>query len=423
MNTPTTVINTMDEDLLPFFDLAKQNESNPLEASEALQELLNIERRYHSSEAVNEGGMKYIFSAKDAYTQRTVAQARLKKLSKASDIDAFIREGTIQAELEHPNIVSIYDMGISNQGEPFFIMKLLGGCNLEDILKKLKNKDPQTLRDFPFEKLLETFLKVCDAIAYAHSKNILHLDLKPDNIQVDDYGQVQVCDWGLARRLEEIVLEEETQDPSSLDKLRMGITHNGVVKGSPGYMAPEQISPDIHPRTYRTDVYGLGAILYHILCLHPPLESSDVNECLKKTLAGNITPPVQITKFPVPIALNAVCMKALSTQPQDRYKNVSEFSSDIRAYVNGYATQAEKANMFKQLILMSKRYKNFAIALTSLAAMASITLSFVIYQLRVEHDLTLKARHEALMAKEEAQKAKHALEQSKKTNLKQSSKK
>ena len=399
MNKQNTL--AMDEDLLPFFDLAKTSEVSPYEQSIALAELKEIERRYHSPNTVNQGGMKYIYATQDANTKRQVAQAKIKNAKSASDIDAFIREAIIQAELEHPNIVSVYDLGVTQEGEPFFTMKLLGGCNLQEILDKLKQKDPQVIRDYPFDKLIEIFLKVCDAIAYAHSKNILHLDLKPANIQVDDYGQVQVCDWGLARRVEEIDSETENDQAISIEELSIGVTHKGIIKGSPGYMAPEQISSDIHNRSFQTDVYGLGSILYSILCLQAPIESDDVKECLKKTFQGQILQPIERNSYPVPIALNAVTMKALETTPQKRYKNVSTLSDDIRSYLKGFATGAENANVFKQLYLLSKRYQNFGILLLGLIIFGSITLSFVIYQLRVEHDLTLKARQEAARAQQE----------------------
>jgi serine/threonine protein kinase len=165
-----------------------------------LDEILQLDQRYSGEVPLNQGGMKMILQCRDELTDRPIAKAIMQEISSNDAVDDFIAEARLTASLEHPNIVPVHDLGLTPEGEPFFTMKLLSGENLQQILKGLRQQDKIYIENYPLEVLLEIFIKVCDAMAYAHSKNILHLDLKPANIQVDDYGQVLVCDWGLAKR-------------------------------------------------------------------------------------------------------------------------------------------------------------------------------------------------------------------------------
>ncbi|EDM24654.1 probable serine/threonine-protein kinase pknB, partial [Lentisphaera araneosa HTCC2155] len=177
----------------------------------------------------------------DLSTSRYIAFAERGKPNDKHLYEVFLREARLTALLEHPNIISIHDVGLNDLGQPYFTMDLKEGDSLGEIFKNLNTKDEEYLETYSLHELLMIFVKICEAISYAHSKNIIHLDLKPDNIQVGHFGEVLVCDWGLGKILNntEIVGVEETL--LEVDLLNHISSKNKVV-GTPGYMSPEQIN-------------------------------------------------------------------------------------------------------------------------------------------------------------------------------------
>ena len=324
--------------------------SSPAEPDLSLyNEVAESEKRYGDHEFLDKGGMKSIYSCDDYHTARKVAIAKLKNSSKEQDFDKFISEARITAALEHPNIMPVYDLDVDSEGEPFFAMKYIRGYNLEDYVQK---GSPG------IHNLMQVFIKVCDAIDYAHSKGIIHLDLKPANIQMGEYGEVLVCDWGLAK----ILNSAESSDTVSLDPdIYNDGTLDGHIKGSPGYLAPEQIDKSFGGKSERSDIYALGAILYFLLTEVSPAKGETVKNSLQLTAEGKIKEPSKIK--PVPSGLEAVCMKALSVQPQDRYSNVKELKNEVEKWLQGFATDAENAGFLKSLALLIKRHKTVSILL------------------------------------------------------------
>lgn len=314
-------------------------------------EVIEIDKRYGDMEYLDKGGMKMIFSSEDHRTARKVAIAKLKSSSKPENFEKFIKEARITAALEHPNIMPVYDLDVDEKGEPFFAMKYIKGFNLDDYYKKEK---PSLLN------LMQIFLKICDAIAYCHSKNIVHLDLKPANIQMGEFGEVLVCDWGLAKILG---TKDETLDYLDPDIYNDG-TMDGIVKGSLGYLAPEQVDKDYGEKGEVTDIYSLGGILYFMLTGKPPVSGNDTKISLANTIAGKVKLPSDICA--VPEGLEAVCLKALSVNQEDRYSLVNEIKAEVEKWLQGFATSAENAGFAKALLLLFKRHKavSFLIGLT-----------------------------------------------------------
>ncbi|MCH2209312.1 MAG: protein kinase [Lentisphaerales bacterium] len=355
------------------------------------QEIIEVGERYPDSQELDKGGMKEIFSVTDKMTLRKVAQAKPLKNTSSSK-EQFISEARLTAYLEHPNIVPVYDLGM-DQNSPFFTMKLIEGENLSDLLKSLKEK-PDSLN---LAELMQIFLKVCDAVAFAHDKGIVHLDLKPANIRLGKFGEVILCDWGLAKI---ITAEDIEGDTVSLDpNIYNDITLDGDIKGSPGFLAPEQISNDFGKKDEQTDIYALGGILYNILTLKSPVNTKDIKLCLKDTTEGNITDPFKV-KSDIPPSLAAVAMKALSKDKVDRYQSVLEIRSEVNRWLNGFATEAEDAGFTKALWLFFKRHK----VVCSLIILM-IALSFVFMgQIIVKERRALEARELYLQEKEKARK-------------------
>ena len=387
------------ESLLQHFDAALESSPESLEAAQLIESLKSDRaQRYDTKDPVNEGGMKKILYAEDKVTNRPIAKAIMKDTSNKSAVINFINEARITALLEHPNIVPVHDLGITSDGEPYFTMKLLGGENLQDIISKLAKDDDEYHKVYDKNKLLDIFLKICDAVSFAHSKGVIHLDLKPANIQVNQYGEVLVCDWGLARFLKDEIAQpyDTTEiDLIELQKLSVELTQDGLFKGSPGYMAPEQITANVGNRSTKTDIYSLGCILYSLLTYRNPLKGS-VDKIIKATLKGDITPPKERNpQCEVSNSLNAVTIKAISSKIEDRYDSVSALASEIRSFTHGFATQAEDAGFSKLLLLLFKRHKNICLLIALFFLVTSIIISLFMINLQEEKSVAQNAQIKA----------------------------
>jgi len=358
-----------DEESMPTISMSI--DSNDSLANDLDEQIGNLTQKpdgkYKFVRSVGFGGMKAIIQVGDKDTTRKVAMAIIPDFDERpkNDVNRFIREARITARLEHPNIVPIHDIGTDANGSPYFTMKYLRGYSLAATLKKLQSGEPDILAKYTLPRLLRVFVKVANAIAFAHSKQIIHLDLKPENIHIGEFGEVLVLDWGLAKfignedRPEEIPnIPDEFKDVDH-DATSM-MTLDGVAKGTPGYMAPEQAAGKNKEKDERTDIYALGCILYAILTFENPLGNRrDIRGMLHDTVVGNIESPSQL-KNPfraIPARLERICLKAMDVLPDARYQNVSELRKDIFSFMGGYATQAENASTIKKTYLFVSRNK------------------------------------------------------------------
>ena len=343
-------------------------------------EIAEASERYENGEALGEGGMKNIRDSLDKLTGRHVAMAKLKGSHDPEIMESFFKEARLTARLEHPNIVPLYDMGYDEKGEPFFVMKKLGGRNLTDLIAEFaKEKDYKSL----MPRIIDIMMKVCDAMSYAHSRGVIHLDLKPDNIRIGDFGEVLICDWGLAKTLGDADYDlEDDLLPENFNTA----TLSGVVKGSPGYMAPEQVDKKKGDKDQRTDVYALGAILYEMLCFEVPNKGETVRESLLMTVNGEHKKPSQVFAS-VPVSLEAISLKALALKADDRYHTVQELRDDLFKWLGGFATSAEEIGFFGNLKLFVLRHK-----LASVFTLILLILALVFTQrLSVEKQLAVEA--------------------------------
>lgn len=328
--------------------------------------LEDVKERYQNPVLIGEGGMKKIYRVFDRMTDRDVALAIIHNLAGAHLIEQFIVEARITARLEHPNIMPIYDFGLDEKGEPFFTMKLIRGENLGKIISRLKSGDKDYEKKYPLEALLEIFVKICDAVSYAHYKGVLHLDLKPDNVQVGDFGEVLVCDWGISRYHEAVQSDVEPSESA-----KGVLTVHGKVNGSPGYMSPEQIMHTRNELRVSSDIYSLGAILYEILTYELPIRITSAKKMMEDTISHRIIPMSESAPGKIiPSSLEAVCLKTMSLEASARYGRAEELRSEILAFRGGFATTAEKAGFFKNLVLLGARHR--ALCGTILIAMGLI---------------------------------------------------
>ena len=323
--------------------------------------------KYGNELCIDRGGMKLILKTRDKDTARDVAMAVMIETGNSEDTVRFLEEARITANLEHPNIVPVHDIGINENGKPYFTMKLLGGETLTSIISKIKEGDKGYQKRYSLLRLLEIFLKICDGVAFAHSKGVLHLDLKPKNIQLGDFGEVLVLDWGLARIKESdsgTGTGQEVQGRSGSDQSSSFLMMDGVAIGTPGYMAPEQAAGKNTLKTERTDIFSLGAILYVILTLEKPLDGDNVQAILAKTMKAEIVrPSLRAPWRVIPKSLEAVTMKAMSKNPEDRYASVQDLKNEIEAFLGGYATAAEHAGIARKIHLRIMRNKASSVSI------------------------------------------------------------
>ncbi len=347
-------------------------------------------KKYEVGKIIAQGGMGVIYEARDLNSKRVVA---LKVLPKdipipRHDLLRFIREGQLTSQLEHPNIVPLHEIGLDDSGRVFYTMKLVAGRTLTSILYAIRKNEAVTIAEYPLARLLNVFQKVCDAVAFAHSRGVVHRDLKPDNIMVGSFGEVQVMDWGLAKVLGAVRDEATEKDEEDLvdrpatwqdrERFKPGQTDtiptddfgetlktvSGRVMGTPGFLAPEQIlQEEDQPPDERADIYSLGAVLYSILTLHATVKGGEVKEMLRHIINGDIPSPASLNAvdepdtgrvketragsarkggFPhcpdgwIPTALSDIAMKALAIDPDERYNSVQELQREIEDYQNGY---------------------------------------------------------------------------------------
>ena len=400
---PKDLFDSMKKGLGKFYreakDTANSQESLLNKEIEDLESLRTEGRRYVQPRIHGEGGMKMIISYSDRLTRRQVAIAKMKenKLTRDS-LKLFLHEARILARLDHPNIVPLYDIGLDTSGEPYFTMKLLSGEGLEDILVRLAKGDEKYLKKYTLNNLLEIFLKVSEAVAFAHSRNVVHRDLKPANIQVSDYGEVLLCDWGLAK---DINLPAQSTEEINLTEILSQQTMCGVIKGTPGYMAPEQLEIESGEITEKTDIYSLGCILYAILTHTKPIESDSLEMLKKKTIEGQVIPASQRSTKHIPKALEAVVTKAMSVNPKERYQDVQSLITEVRAYLDGFATKAQNAHFSTQLLLLIKRNKAACVYLILFFLIVSGLVTYFMVKLKEREQTAVRAFIEAEKQKED----------------------
>lgn len=308
--------------------------------------------RYQIVRSHAAGGLGEVFVAVDTELHREIA-LKLIKDRHADRPEArarFVVEAEVTGGLEHPGIVPVYGLGHYADGRPFYAMRFIRGDSLKDAIERFhglshfSTMNPilpkPDFASLAFRNLLRRFIDVCNAVAYAHSRGVLHRDLKPGNIMLGKYGETLVVDWGLAKALGKLAFNEAevSQGPlipasgSGSGTAAVEGTLPGSAIGTPGYMSPEQAAGRLDQLGPATDVYSLGATLFCVLAGKQPLEGKDLPDMLHAVEVGDIPTPRSVQPA-IPPALEAICTKAMSLRPADRYTTPLALAEDLEHWL------------------------------------------------------------------------------------------
>jgi len=280
-------------------------------------------KHYFDDGEIGRGGMGAIRIAVDQRLHRRVAMKTFESKPKANSnlVRRFIDEAQITGQLDHPNIAPVYELAFDQGQTPaFFTMKLVQGKDLDALLAELGD---DRLTGPNLERLVQILLKACEAVSFAHSHGVIHRDLKPANLMVGSHGQVYVMDWGLAL----VRTGKRAYDPAQERERAVG---------TPAYMAPEQASGRVEDIDERTDVYGLGGILYAMLTAKAPHAAGNAYAALEKARRGKVKPPAEVVKDrQLPPELRRITRKALATRRVDRYATVTELQQELQQFLRG----------------------------------------------------------------------------------------
>lgn len=295
--------------------------------------------RYLDKLEIAGGGFSVIYKVYDRRLRREVAMKQFdEEIMYSEEIQRFLEEAQITAQLEHPNIVPVYDQGVNEDGVPYIILKLVKGVTLLDLLHE---EDYFPGEEAELYRFLQIFIKVCEALSFAHSHGVIHRDLKPENIMVGDHGEVYLMDWGLVRLVNQALDKEASKSSNSLDLLRdpekFELDVPGEAMGTFTYLPPEQAHGELDSIDERTDVFALGAILYEILTQAPLYTAYDNDELLEMAKACDIPSPQEIRpNSHLSRELCGIAMKALQKDPASRYQSVSEMQAEVELFLRGY---------------------------------------------------------------------------------------
>lgn len=299
--------------------------------------------RYTLTQVYGEGGLGQVWLATDPALKREIALKRIRP-GKDGSRNAqlrLIKEAQITGQLEHPNIIPVYELEhADSKGRPFYTMKFLRGQTLRQQIQAYHEKRKKGEHDpLDLVNLLNAFIDTCFAIAYAGARGIVHRDLKPDNIMVGDFGEVLVLDWGLAKKIGQKDEEYDKREIELASVLDETSTHVGGVVGTPAFMAPEQAAGRNDHVDARTDVYGLGAVLFSILAGTSPHRGNKTKNRVKDTqdlltrISIGSTPSVREIDSTIPRSLDAICAKAMSHAHLNRYQDARELAKDVQRYL------------------------------------------------------------------------------------------
>lgn len=361
--------------------------------------------------------MGLVLRGRDPLLRREVA---IKILRPEAQSDAqrrlrFTEEAQVTGQLEHPGIVPVHYLGQDAEGRAYFSMKLVTGQPLDQLISKWHQGDRETREEFPRNRLLSIFERVCETVGFAHAKGVLHRDLKPANIMIGAHGEVWVLDWGLAKAIKARdasgTLKVRAQEITSVrEDLGKDLTLDGLTVGTPEYMCPEQAAGD--PLDEGADIFGLGGVLYAILTGQAPVRGKSVEDTVSNAAHGKFV-AVRRTEAGryLPAPLVAIVEKCLARQRKDRYRSAAGLLRDLRAFAAGEAISALPDTALDRFRRFTRKHRTGV-------AVAGALSGLVLLILTVASVLVARKERESRAAQEVAQQERqHALEAEARRNV------
>jgi serine/threonine-protein kinase len=337
--------------------------------------------RFQIIRLIDEGGLGRVFLARDGELNREVALKQMKEQAaeSAQSRARFVLEAEITGNLEHPGVVPVYAKGECD-GRPYYAMQFVRGENLKSAADQFhgdrKLADDPARQKAELQKLLRRFLTVCETMAYAHSRGVIHRDLKPKNILLGPFGQNLVVDWGLAK-----VVGRPEQEPPSDATLRpasqSGVepTTAGTRMGTAAYMSPEQARGEVGRVNPASDIYCLGATLYYLLAGRPPFEGDDNVELMLKVERGQFRPSREVNPA-IDRALDAICRKAMALNPEDRYQSPSALAEDLEHWLSDQPVAAYPEPVHTRAARWIRRHRQLAGSLGAVFFVALLAIAY-----------------------------------------------
>jgi serine/threonine-protein kinase len=306
---------------------AREGTSPGLHATDAVA----FSERYEMLGLLGRGGMGEVRLCRDRVVGRELAM----KVVHTHRVDSphrwrFVREARVQGQLEHPAIVPLYDLGIDPEGRPYFTMRRVQGESLTAVLRGLASGDPLVRARYSLRRRLTLFSRICMCVEYAHSRGVVHRDLKPGNVMLGEFDEVYVLDWGLAKLVGEVAAPRPLADASNARP-----TREGAVLGTPGYMSPEQLRGRVDEVGPWSDVYSLGAILFELLALEPVHAQPRMQDKLISNLSlDGARPRSRSGDARIPEGLDVLCERALRLAPATRFQSAGGLSEVVERHLD-----------------------------------------------------------------------------------------